>query len=55
MLLKYLTKKEISDELDIDIGTVEDLISGNGEWTTEDINRLVRRLAEKLLEKSNSA
>ena len=55
MLQDYFTDGEIADELGIDADTVKDLINGKGEWTTEDINRLIRRLAEKLMEKPSSA
>ena len=48
MINKYLTDVEIAEELRMDVGTAKDLIDGKGEWLTEDIVRLLARLAKKL-------
>ena len=50
MINKYFTNAEVAEELGIDEGTVEDLIAGKGIWTTEDIDRLLDKLAAKLTE-----
>ncbi|MCL2203918.1 MAG: hypothetical protein FWB88_08265 [Defluviitaleaceae bacterium] len=49
MINEYLTSMEIAEELAIDVDVVNDLIAGKGEWKTEDINRLLSKLARKLL------
>jgi hypothetical protein len=48
MITNYLTSMEIAEELCMDVETAKDLIDGKGEWLTEDIGRLLARLAKKL-------
>jgi len=48
MISTFFTNMEVANELGIDVGMAKDLIDGKGEWLTEDIYKLLARLAKKL-------
>ena len=48
MIHDYFTDAEIAEELGIDVGMVKELIDGRAEWKTDDVDKLLDKLAAKL-------